>query len=288
MGEPSRPGEDDRPEESSRPVALEETFTRVVDEGRRRLSRPWLPLVATGLVGGVDIVTGVLALLLVEDAMTGSPGKELVAGLAFAVGFVALTMAGSELFTEDFLIPVMTVVARQATYRELIRLWSVTLAANLAAGWILTYIVDIGFPRLHPTAVEAGARYIDLGITWRALALAVLAGAVMTLMTWMQHSTTSPGVKLAPAVTTGFLLGGGGLNHAVVSSLLIFAGLQAGHAPYGYADWAGAAALAAAGNMVGGILLVTTLRLAQVPRKLADHRADSAADHTVRPEEPDA
>ncbi|MCO5967772.1 formate/nitrite transporter family protein [Actinoallomurus soli] len=284
----TRPGEDDRPKESSRPVALEETFTRVVDEGRRRLSRPWLPLVATGLVGGVDIVTGVLALLLVEDAMAGSPGKELVAGLAFAVGFVALTMAGSELFTEDFLIPVMTVVARQATYRELIRLWSVTLAANLAAGWILTYIVDIGFPRLPPTAVEAGARYIDLGATWRALALAILAGVVMTLMTWMQHSSTSPGVKLVPAVTTGFLLGGGGLNHAVVSSLLIFAGLQTGHAPYGYADWAGAAALAAAGNMVGGILLVTTLRLAQVPRKLADRRAESAADHTVRPEEPDA
>jgi formate/nitrite transporter FocA (FNT family) len=279
MAEEPRPGgADGEADEALRPVALEETFTRVVEEGRRRLSRPWLPLVATGVVGGADIVTGVLALLLVEQATAGSPGGTLIAGLAFSVGFVALTMAGSELFTENFLVPVMTVVARQATYRSLLRLWAVTLAANLAAGWVLTYVLVVGFPQLRPTAVGAGARYIDLGISWRALALAIIAGAVMTLMTWMQHASTSPGVTLVPAVTTGFLLGGGGLNHVVVNSLLIFSGLHTGHAPYGYADWLGTAALAAAGNMVGGILLVTTVRLGQVPRKLAAHRAAPAPE----------
>ena len=282
---PPGPGDADaRVDEALRPVALEETFTRVVDEGRRRLSRPWLPLVATGLVGGVDIVTGVLALLLVEHAVAGSPAGRLVAGLAFSVGFIALTLARSELFTEDFLVPVMTVVARQATWRSLLRLWAVTLAANLAAGWVLTYVVIVGFPQLRLTAVEAGARYIDLGISWRAFALAIVAGAVMTLMTWMQHASSSPGVALVPAVTTGFLLGGGGLNHVVVNSLLIFSGLHTGHAPYGYADWLGTAALAAVGNMVGGILLVTTLRLGQVPHKLAAHRATPAPGIATRSE----
>jgi formate/nitrite transporter FocA (FNT family) len=288
---PPGPGDADaRVDEALRPVALEETFTRVVEEGRRRLSRPWLPLVATGLVGGVDIVTGVLALLLVEHATAGSPAGTLVAGLAFSVGFVALTLARSELFTEDFLVPVMTVVARQATSRSLLRLWAVTLAANLAAGWALTYVVIVGFPQLRLTAVEAGARYIDLGIGWRALALAIIAGAVMTLMTWMQHASSSSAVALVPAVTTGFLLGGGGLNHVVVNSLLIFSGLHTGHAPYGYADWLGTAALAAAGNMVGGILLVTALRLGQVPHKLAAHRATPApgiAAQSERPPRPD-
>jgi formate/nitrite transporter FocA (FNT family) len=196
--------------------------------------------------------------------------------LAFSVGFIALTLARSELFTEDFLVPVVTVVARQATWRSLLRLWSVTLAANLAAGWALTYVVIVGFPQLRLTAVKAGARYIDLGISWRAFALAIIAGAVMTLMTWMQHASSSPAVALVPAVTTGFLLGGGGLNHVVVNSLLIFTGLHTGHAPYGYADWLGTAALAAVGNMVGGILLVTALRLGQVPHKLAAHRATPA------------
>lgn len=68
---------------------VEDTFVDVVDEGRRRLSRPWLPLLATGAVGGIDVGTGVLGLLLVEHA-TGSP---LLGGLAFSIGIVAVTLA---------------------------------------------------------------------------------------------------------------------------------------------------------------------------------------------------
>ena len=78
----------------------EETFDRTVDEGRQRLGRSWLQLIATGLLGGLDIGVGVLALLLVEH-LTGDP---LLSALAFAAGFIALTMARSELFTENFLV----------------------------------------------------------------------------------------------------------------------------------------------------------------------------------------
>ena len=53
------------------------------------------------------------------------------------------------------------------------------------------------------------------------------------------------------AVTGGFLLAGAQLNHAVVNSLLIFAALHTGHAPFGYVDWAQTAAFAALGNLVG-------------------------------------
>ena len=65
----------------------EETFDRTVDEGRQRLGRSWLQLIATGLLGGLDVGVGVLALLLVEH-LTGNP---LLSALAFATGFIALT-----------------------------------------------------------------------------------------------------------------------------------------------------------------------------------------------------
>ena len=65
----------------------EETFDRTVDEGRQRLGRSWLQLIATGLLGGLDVGVGVLALLLVEH-LTGDP---LLSALAFAAGFIALT-----------------------------------------------------------------------------------------------------------------------------------------------------------------------------------------------------
>jgi hypothetical protein len=44
------------------------------------------------------------------------------------------------------------------------------------------------------------------------------------------------------AIAVGFLLGVGQLDHAIVASLICFAGLQAG-APFGYDDWLGMFAL---------------------------------------------
>ena len=64
-------------------------------------------------------------------------GSRLLGALAFGIGFIALTLAGSELFTENFLVPVNAVVAGQAKVRQLLRLWGGTLAANLAFGWIM-------------------------------------------------------------------------------------------------------------------------------------------------------
>lgn len=251
---------------------IEEAFKRSVDEGRRRLSRRTWPLLATGILGGIDVGTGVLALLFVEHETK----NVIFAGLAFTVGFIALSLAKSELFTEDFLVPVSTVIARQARARMLVRLWVGTLAANLVGGWCFTWLIMKGFPQFSETALKAGGFYIDLGLGVRAFALAVVGGAVITLMTWMQHSTESDGLKLVPAVTGGFLLAGAQLNHAVVNSLLIFTALHTGRAPFGYLDWLHTAGLAAVGNMVGGLLLVTLLRLFQVPHTVREERSNPA------------
>lgn len=273
MSADDRPGvgSDPKRDDSVAEREVEETFLDVIDEGRRRLSRRTWPLLATGMVGGIDVGTGVLGLLLVEDA-TGSP---LLAGLAFSIGFIALSLARSELFTEDFLIPVSTVIARQARLRMLIRLWVGTLVTNLVGGWIFTWFIIEGFPQLKPIAREAGAFYVNLGYGLRAFSLAVLGGAVITLMTWMQHGTKSTGTRLVPAVTAGFLLGGGKLNHAIVNSLLMFAALHS-HAPFGYLDYAKTAGFAAIGNIVGGVGLVTMLRVLQVPHKVKEERDNPA------------
>ena len=251
---------------------VEETFLAVVDEGRRRMSRRFAPLLATGVVGGIDVGTGVLGLLLVE-AQTRS---KLLGGLAFSFGFVVLTLARSELFTEDFLIPVSTVIARQARLRMLLRLWAGTLVANLAGGWVFTWLIIEGFPQVHTTAVESGTFYVDLGFGVRAFALSALGGAVITLMTWMQHSTDAPSARVVAAIGAGFLLGGAQLDHAIVNSLLMFAALQTGHAHFGYLQWAETAGFAAVGNMAGGVALVTVMRLFQVPHKVSFERKNPA------------
>ncbi len=270
----SRPGVGTDPAQSSSVAEkeVEETFLRTVDEGRRRMSRATVPLLATGLVGGIDVGTGVLGLLLVEHITE----SKLLGGLAFAIGFIALALARSELFTEDFLVPVSTVIARQARFRMLIRLWVGTLIANLIGGWIFTWLMMRGYPEFNKTAIESGYHYVQLGYGLRAMALAILGGAVITLMTWMQHSSESMAAKIVPAVTAAFLLAGGQLDHAIVNSLLMFAALHTGHAPFGYLAWAETAGWAALGNIVGGVGLVTLLRLLQVPHKVKQERENPA------------
>jgi formate/nitrite transporter FocA (FNT family) len=270
----SRPGvgadPEKNPEVAEKPV--EEALTRAIDEGRRRISRRTWPLLATGVLGGIDVGTGVLALLFVEHE-THSP---VLAGLAFSIGFIALSLARSELFTEDFLVPVTTVIARQARFRMLIRLWVGTLVANLVGGWLFTWLILKGVPQFADTAIEGGHHYVQLGLGVKAFSLAILGGAVITLMTWMQHTTESVGIRLVPAITGGFLLAGAQLNHAIVNSLLMFSALHTGRAPFGYLQWAQTAGFAAVGNIVGGVLLVTLLRVFQSPHTVQRERDNPA------------
>lgn len=251
---------------------LEEAFDRLVEEGSIRLARPWPALLATGLLGGVDVGTGVLAYLLV-DAETGS---RLLAGLAFSLGFVALLLARSELFTENFLVPVTAVVVRRGSMAALARLWLTTLVLNLLGGWGFAWLMMQAYPELHGTARELGAHYAGLGVNLHSFSLAVLAGMVITLMTRMQHASDSLGIQIVPAVLFGALLAGGGLFHCVLDSLLMFAALHTGTAPFGYADWLGALGWSALGNIVGGVGLVTFLRLVRVPHRVAAERDRNA------------
>jgi len=238
---------------------LQQTFDRTVEEGTYRINRSWQSLLATGAVGGLDVAMGVFALLLVKSETK----SEVLGALAFSIGFIALTLANSELFTENFLVPIAAVAARRAQWPKVLRLWGGTAVTNLVGGWVLMAFVIGGLPKVRPTAVDLGHHYAHLGIGWTSFATAVLGGTVITLMTWMEQSSDAVGAKLVAAIVAAFLLASGSLNHVIVVSIEMFAALQA-HAPFGYADWAGMAAWATLGNIVGGIGLVTVLRLVQV------------------------
>lgn len=257
----SAPGAREEPE-------IEDAFDRLVSEGHDRLNRPLLPLVTTGFVGGVDVGIGVLIFLVVE-LRTSSP---LLAAAAFGIGFVALLLARSELFTENLLVPVTAVVARKGTVVQLLRLWTVSLIANLAGGFVMAAMIVIALPDVRELARTTGAHYVDLGVSWESFFLAVLAGLVITTLTRMQHATDSLGLKVVPAVLMSFVLVGAQLFHCVLDSIFIFAGMLAGSAPYGPFEWLGALSWSALGNLVGGVVLVTAVRLLRVGHRVREER----------------
>ncbi len=257
-------GETDAPAEDQLAVA----FERIVDEGAQRLHRSWREVLTTGLAGGLEVAMGVLALL----AVLAETGNHLLAGLAFSIGFIALLLARSELFSEGFLVPVTAVVAKRASVGQLGKLWMGTLVANLLGGWLVMWVVVHALPELGTTAVESAATFVEAPLNLQSVCLAFLAGSAITLMTRMQHGAESEGVKVVAAVAGAFVLAGLVLFHSILDSLIIFGALHAG-APFGYGDWLAWFWYTTLLNMAGGLLVVTLLRLVRSKELLERERA---------------
>jgi formate/nitrite transporter FocA (FNT family) len=256
--------EDDQTSTEEKDTALD----RVIVEGRPRLHRSTPDLLATGTVAGVEVMFGVLALLTVEH-LTGS---RLLGALAFSIGLIALRLGHSELFTEGFHVPVMVVAAKEATVAQLLRLWGGTLVGNLLGGWVVAWLVAYGLPDLHETA-GASAREFTASLDGRAFVLAVLAGGAITLLTRMQQGTDDDVARIVAAVAIAFVIVGTGLLHSVLDTLIIFVAIHAQQPGISYGTWLPWLAFVVAGNLVGGLVLTTLLRLIRSRERIEQWRA---------------
>jgi formate/nitrite transporter FocA (FNT family) len=253
---------------------VERTLDHVVEKGRPRLYRTAVELLASGAVAGVEIALGVLAFLAVEEAT----GSKLLAGLAFSVGFIALLLGNSELFTEGFLVPVAVVAAKEATIARLVRFWALTLVSNLVGGWVTMWAVVTAFPSLRVAAIKDGATYASSSPSLSTLLLAVLAGVAMTLLTRMRNGTDNDVAKVLASIGVAFLVAGLSMHHSILDSLFIFGGIHAG-GNYHYGDWIGFFAWSVLGNMIGGLGITTTLRLLRSSERLAEWRSSAGPHH---------
>ncbi|GAA4367687.1 formate/nitrite transporter family protein [Paeniglutamicibacter cryotolerans] len=265
-------GSNDAPVESE----IEESFDRIVEEGAQRLARTWPTILVTGTFGGLEVGIGVMAYL----AVMHQTQDHLLAGLAFGIGFVALLLAKSELFTEGFLVPIAAVAAKEAGIGQLFKLWGGTLVMNLVGGWCFMWIVVQAFPQWIPELRSSAEHFTGAGFGWQSVCLAVLGGSTITLMTRMQHGTDSEVAKIIAAVSGGFLLAGLQLFHSILDSLLIFGAIHAG-VQVSYLDWLGWFGYTLLFNMIGGLLLVTALRLVRNKDLLKERRQDAPADPTA-------
>ncbi len=93
----------------------------------------------------------------------------------------------------------VTVVSKRAGWRQLLAFWLGTLAFNLVVGWLIMWLIVQAFPGLHEELISMGTHFATAGPSRESLALAVLAGMVITLMTRMQHGTDDMPSKAAVA-----------------------------------------------------------------------------------------
>jgi len=75
---------------------------------------------------------------------------------------------------------------------------------------------------LHET-VDVSIGLLAVLLVLEAFLSAVVAGIVITVMTWMQSGSESDGGRIVAAVGAAFLLSYGELGHVIVASLEILA-----------------------------------------------------------------
>src|SRR5919202_1761940 len=210
----------------------EEIYARARAEGRRRLARPVLELVATALLGG----------------------------------FVFVVVGKSELFTENFLVPIAGLERRRrASWLKLGELWVGTLLVNLASGAALALILTSKgvLPRTSHDELVRLAERLTSHSAFAELLSAVVAGALMTLMTWfVEGAAESTGIRIAMSWIVGALIALGTFNHAIVSTIELVFGMRYG-ADIDVGQLLANLGLSTGGNVLGGLLLVTFARSAQ-------------------------
>jgi formate-nitrite transporter family protein len=246
----------------------EDIYRRTRQEGRRRLGRPVVEEISTALAAGFDIVAGIVVLALLTSQLEHHFGKHaahVVGSFGFGIGFVFLVTGRGELFTENFLVPIAGIdKGDRASYRNLLKLWTVSPFFNIIGGLIIILVLST-----HSVLPFGTGRSLEeLGGTVHAngvLALfmsAVFAGALITAMTWFVEGQISMIVRVAVAWIAGSMLALGSFNHVIVITLELIFGYRYG-AHYPWTFILGNFGLAAAGNMLGGIGLITLNRLTQ-------------------------
>jgi len=258
----------------------EEIWDEGLREGERRLARSWVALAATGFAGGTDVMFGIVAATVASaglSAVMPQPTAHVLGSLLFGLGFVFITIGRAELFTENFLIPVGTVFAGRASGRELVRMWVITLVLNFVAlaifGLIFSFRGVLPTGSLHTAGITADA-LADRSFL-AALLSAVVAGVIMTVFTWITIAAEGAVGRIVVALLVGFLLSAPTLNHAVVGFGEMFFGLVAGTTHATWSDLAANVGIAVLGNLIGGVGLVFTTRLAQVGGDPVDGSSES-------------
>jgi len=247
----------------------ETIYERTKEEGKRRLTRPIAEEMSTALAAGFDIVAGIIILALILSQLEHQFGRHaahVFASLGFGVGFIFLIVGRGELFTENFLVPLAGLDDQDddSSRRNLLKLWLISPVFNVLGGLIIILIVTTHsvLPFGTGKAIVETAQTLHANGVLALFMSAVFAGALITAMTWFVEGQATMMPRIVVAWLCGSFLALGSLNHVIVVTIELIFGYRYG-AHYSWLFILGNFGLAAAGNIVGGIGLVTLNRLTQ-------------------------
>jgi formate/nitrite transporter FocA (FNT family) len=246
-----------------RPSA-EQIFTQVARNAKQELERTTLALAFSGFAGGIGMGLTGLGVAIPLAILGDGGGARFIANLWYPLGFIAVIVGRSQLFTENTLYPVALVLSERRHLGQTIRLWSTVLPANIAGALVFALLAGrsgglrpefvAALAQLGVNAVQPAAAHIF----WSA----VFGGWIIAMMAWMVSASHSVTGSVALIWMLAFIVGLGGFAHCIATSSEILTAVVTGQLPAArYFAWLGPALL---GNISGGVFMVTLLEYGQV------------------------
>jgi formate-nitrite transporter family protein len=250
--------------DETRRLTAPEIFHQVVEDARSELRRSNSTLAFSGLAGGLTLGLTALSVAAVRDLLGRGGWQDLVSYLAYPIGFIAVIIGRAQLFTENTLYPVILVLDERRHLWDTLRLWGVVLASNLVGATLFALLaVKSGAlrPGIANQLMELGTEAVQgpaAHIFWSG----VIGGWLIALVAWVVTASQWTIGQLAMVWILTFVVGVGKFSHCVVTSGEIISAILIGPVTVGaYLQWL---LLATAGNIVGGVVIVSVLNYGQV------------------------
>jgi formate/nitrite transporter FocA (FNT family) len=232
-------------------------------EGTEELERPSSSIAWSGLAAGLTMGCSMVAQGLLQARLPDAPWRELVASFGYCLGFIFVTMARQQLFTETTLTVMLPVLHRTHGVSDVARYWAIVFAANIVG--TLLFAAAASIPGLFPPDIlrsftQLGVRALEPGIVG-VLVKGVFAGWLIALMVWLMPAAASAKFFVIVAVT--WLISAAHFSHVIAGS--VEGAFAAIHGSVGWDSYlAGFLLPALVGNSIGGVVFVALLNHAQV------------------------
>jgi len=261
------------PQAKSKPPEVELKSTRrsvseimetVARNGREELERSTHALAFSGFAGGFAMGLTGLSVAVVRAVLGHDPTSEFIAQLFYPLGFIAVIIGRSQLFTENTLYPVVLALDNPRWIRNTLRLWAVVFFFNVLGALSFALLAE----RTSALNPKSAQELIALGtgalggntafFFWSG----IIGGWLIALVAWMVSASHFTLGQLAVVWLLTFLVGIGGFAHCIATSGEILAAVVTGNITAGmYLHWLFFATI---GNIVGGVTIVTLLNYGQL------------------------
>jgi len=271
-GEEASDDDDDQSEQAEEQEVHERSapsgkvvYKAILKEADAELERPSAALWWSGLAAGMSMGFSFIAEAVMHAHLPDKPWRPLVSKLGYSVGFVVVILGRQQLFTENTLTPVLPLLLRKdaQTFANMMRLWAVVLAANLAGALLVALAITKTetFPsHVHDAFRELGHAAMSHAFV-DTMVKGVFAGWLIALIVWLLPFAES--ARFFVIVLLTYVVGIGNFSHIVAGAIEVFSLAWAGLKPW----WQVCAYYllpTLIGNMVGGVTLVAALNHAQV------------------------